>query len=71
MNLCTAKKGGDLITDFKKIMASLVVLPRSACIMLTLHMCVVKLPSAHPCFSVVKCSILHRGIPFHVLIYVK
>uniref|UniRef100_A0A8C3NJM8 Uncharacterized protein n=1 Tax=Geospiza parvula TaxID=87175 RepID=A0A8C3NJM8_GEOPR len=56
MELCTAKKGGDLITDLKKIMDSLVVLPRYACVVLTTPVCVVKPPSARPCFSVTKCS---------------
>lgn len=66
MELCTAKKGGDLITDFKKIMASLVVLPRSACIVLTLYMCVVKPPSAHPRFSVVLIFYMEE---FHSMYY--
>lgn len=65
MELSTAKKGGDLITDLKKIMDSLVVLQRYACIVLTLPMCVVQPPSAHPCFSVVKCtfSTQRKSIP--------
>lgn len=56
MELCTAEKGGDLITDFKKIMTSLVALPRLCNVNCT-YMCVVKPPSAHPRFSVVKCSL--------------
>lgn len=64
MELCTAEKGGDLITDFKKIMTSLVALPRLCNVNCT-YMCVVKPPSAHPRFSVVKCSLfmLRNSIP--------
>lgn len=56
MELCPAKEGGDLTTDLKKIMDSLVVLPWYAHVVLTLPVCVVQLPYACPCFSCDKCS---------------
>lgn len=71
MELCTAKEGGDLTTDLKKIMDSLVVLPWYARVVLTLPMCVVKPPYACPCFSVISAHFLHGRNPFHVLPYVK
>lgn len=58
MELCIAENSGDLTTDFKKITCSPLVFPGCSCIVSTsTYVCSqTTSPSAHLCFSLVKCS---------------
>lgn len=73
MDLCTAEKSRDLITDLKNIVVSLVVLPRYLCVVLTLPMCVVGSLHHLPIHvsQWLSAHFLHEGNPFHVVLYVK